>query len=179
MGMRHRFVVALGVVVLLFGASHQVGASPKIAVHIVPGTTNNACGDPAPAGVPCSEIVRTQSLPLPDNDFTLYVIAEETDPGISGALFGIAYDPGYPGGLDAYGYCFFGNPGTYLSDGPFGPWPHPWSGARVTWADCQTGRIQSMHRGRGLDSRASGASSSTAAAPAFAISCRGAAPRHA
>jgi len=141
MGMRHRFVVALGVVVLLFGASHQVGASPKIAVHIVPGTTNNACGDPAPAGVPCSEIVRTQSLPLPDNDFTLYVIAEETDPGISGALFGIAYDPGYPGGLDAYGYCFFGNPGTYLSDGPFGPWPHPWSGARVTWADCQTGFV--------------------------------------
>jgi hypothetical protein len=122
---------------LCFGASSE-GAIPRIVVHLVPSSPSSPHCALAPLP-PCNEgeshLTVTGSV---GTHYHLYILAADQpasypgtgQAGISGAVFGIAYNSAPFAGVDVQSWTTCGDL-AFGSDTP--PWPASGSGMVVTW----------------------------------------------
>lgn len=116
-------------------------AAPKIALHVAPSnhpSPNHPCGTAVSDLPPCSlmnihgDLGATGAGTFHD----VYLIATQMDSAVSGASLGIVYNPS---ALQVLGQC---TNGYYWSlEGPYGTWPAPWSGLRISGIPCHEERV--------------------------------------
>ncbi len=127
-----RFATALlaGVALLAFSSeSFAAGnANAKIAIHIGPKTTKNACG----AGLKACNAIVTQGGLYPPNTYYTYVLVTDGSAaeGVSGCQLGLAKG----NGLAQFAWTLCATL-EFISPGP--AWGQNGSGNLITWNGCQ------------------------------------------
>ena len=127
----------------LAAAGNQDNA--KVALHVTPRVAKSAwiclsdqSGGGAPSGLPCDDYATEGDLGVWYDVYLVVGKGNDADPppGIGGLSCGISYDPEFYQGVDIASWTRCADGLEFLGEGPYGTWPQPESGMRVTWLDC-------------------------------------------